>query len=42
MAARRLFGSNAQLTADLLLNPQFDLIQHVRTAPPATLPMPSK
>jgi 3-phenylpropionate/trans-cinnamate dioxygenase ferredoxin reductase component len=34
MAARRLFGSNAQLTADLLLSPQFDLIQHVRTGLP--------
>ncbi len=38
MAARRLFGSNARLTADLLLNPQFDLMQHVRTAQPAALP----
>jgi 3-phenylpropionate/trans-cinnamate dioxygenase ferredoxin reductase subunit len=31
MAARRMFGSNGRLPAELLLNPQFDLIQHVRT-----------
>jgi 3-phenylpropionate/trans-cinnamate dioxygenase ferredoxin reductase subunit len=35
MAARRLFGSTARLSAELLLNPQFDFIQHVRTALPA-------
>jgi 3-phenylpropionate/trans-cinnamate dioxygenase ferredoxin reductase component len=35
MAARRLFGSTAKLSAELLLNPQFDFIQHVRTALPA-------
>jgi len=31
MAARRMFESNGRLPAELLLNPQFDLIQHVRT-----------
>lgn len=30
MAARRLFGSGARLTPELLLTPQFDLMQHVR------------
>jgi 3-phenylpropionate/trans-cinnamate dioxygenase ferredoxin reductase subunit len=35
MAARRLFGSTARLSAELLLNPQFDFLQHVRTALPA-------
>jgi 3-phenylpropionate/trans-cinnamate dioxygenase ferredoxin reductase subunit len=42
MAARRLFGSNAQLTAELILDPQFDLIKHVRNASPAALPNLSK
>jgi 3-phenylpropionate/trans-cinnamate dioxygenase ferredoxin reductase subunit len=32
MAARRLFGSGARLSPELLLNPQFDLIQHMRAA----------
>jgi 3-phenylpropionate/trans-cinnamate dioxygenase ferredoxin reductase component len=32
MAARRLFGSTARLSAELLLNPQFDFIQHVRNS----------
>ena len=36
MAARRLFGSRARLSAELLLSPQFDLAQHVRTALRAT------
>src|SRR5262245_8137089 len=32
MAARRLFGSTASLSAELLSNPRFDFIQYVRTA----------
>jgi 3-phenylpropionate/trans-cinnamate dioxygenase ferredoxin reductase component len=35
MAARRLFGSAARLSAELLLSPQFDFIHFVRTSLPA-------
>lgn len=32
MAARRLFGSGAKLSPELLLTPQFDLMHHIRAA----------
>lgn len=40
MAARRLFGAGARLPADLLMSPQFDLMQHMRgvLSPSTTTP----